>query len=117
MPVDTSTESHAPDAVVCLITTPQPDARSIASTVIDKKLAACVNIVPLVQSLYWWEGKVEEDDEALLVLKTTRAAVSQLDEVLRAIHPYENFELISLDVVSGSHPYLEWIANSVGHAH
>jgi periplasmic divalent cation tolerance protein len=104
---------QAPDAVVCLITTPQPDAHSIASTVIDKKLAACVNIVPLVQSLYWWEGKVEQDEEALLVVKTTRAAISQLDELLRTIHPYETFELIALDVVAGSRPYLEWIDSSV----
>jgi periplasmic divalent cation tolerance protein len=108
---------QAPDPVVCLVTTPQTDARSIASTVIDKRLAACINIVPLVQSLYWWEGNVEQDDEALLVVKTTRAAISQLDELLRKIHPYDNFELISLDVVAGSHPYLEWIGNSVGPTH
>jgi periplasmic divalent cation tolerance protein len=105
------------DAVVCLITTPQADARSIASAMIDERLAACVNIVPLVQSLYWWEGKVEQADEALLVVKTTRPAIPRLDELLGAIHPYETFELISLDVVAGSHPYLEWIANSVGPAH
>jgi periplasmic divalent cation tolerance protein len=76
-PSTQGTPLQAPDAVVCLITTPQPDAHSIASTVIDKKLAACVNIVPLVQSLYWWEGKVEQDEEALLVVKTTRATISQ----------------------------------------
>jgi periplasmic divalent cation tolerance protein len=105
---------QAPDTVVCLITAPQADARSIASTMIDEQLAACVNIVPLVQSLYWWDGKVEEDDEALLIVKTTPAAISALDELLRAIHPYDNFELISLDVAAGSHPYLEWIDNSVG---
>jgi periplasmic divalent cation tolerance protein len=105
---------QAPDAVVCLITTPQADARSIASTVIDKQLAACVNIVPLVHSLYRWEGRVEHDEEALLVVKTTRAATPRLDELLRAIHPYETFELIALDVVAGSHPYLEWIGSSVG---
>lgn len=105
--------SQATDALVCLITTPQQDARSIASTVIDKKLAACINIVPLVQSLYWWEGKVEQNDETLLIVKTTRSAISRLEELLRAIHPYDNFELISLDVVAGSHPYLEWIADSV----
>ena|SRR6202035_4870493 len=105
---------QAPDTVVCLVTTPQMDARSIASTLIDEKLAACVNIVPLVRSLYWWNDKVEEEDEALLIVKTTPAAISPLDELLRAIHPYDNFELISLDVAAGSHPYLEWIDNSVG---
>jgi periplasmic divalent cation tolerance protein len=104
------------DAVVCLITTPQTDARPIASTLIDRQLAACVNIVPLVESLYWWEGKVAQDDEALLVVKTTRPAVSRLEELLGAIHPYDNFELVALDVVAGSHPYLEWISSSVAGA-
>jgi periplasmic divalent cation tolerance protein len=102
---------------VCLVTTPQADARSIASTMIDKKLAACVNIVGLVQSLYWWEGDVKQDEEALLVVKTLRPMVSHLDELLQSIHPYDNFELVSLDVVAGSQPYLEWIANSVDPAH
>jgi periplasmic divalent cation tolerance protein len=105
-------KSRAPDAVVCLITAPQADAHRIASTVIDRKLAACVNIVPLVQSLYWWEGKVEQSDEALLVVKTTRGGVSRLDDLLRRIHPYENFELVALDIVAGSQPYLDWIASS-----
>jgi periplasmic divalent cation tolerance protein len=107
-------KSQAPDAVVCLVTSPQADAHRIASTVVDGKLAACVNIVPLVQSLYWWEGKVEQDDEALLVVKTTRGRVSRLDALLRRVHPYENFELVALDVVAGSRPYLEWVARSIG---
>jgi periplasmic divalent cation tolerance protein len=105
---------RAPDAVVCLVTTPRADAQRIASAVIDGKLAACVNIVPLVQSVYWWKDKVEQDDEALLLLKTTRGAVSQLDELLQAIHPYESFELVAFDVVAGSRPYLDWIAKSIG---
>jgi periplasmic divalent cation tolerance protein len=109
----TAASPQIPDAVVCLITAPQGNARAIASRMIEAKLAACVSIVPLVLSLYWWEGKVEQDEEALLVVKTTRAAVAQLDELLRAIHPYETFELVSLDVVSGSEPYLRWIADCV----
>jgi periplasmic divalent cation tolerance protein len=105
--------THLPDIVVCLVTTPQGDARSIARAAIEKRLAACVNIVPLVQSLYRWEGSMHENDEALLMIKTTRAATAQLDELLRTIHPYENFELVSLDVGDGSKPYLAWIDSSV----
>jgi periplasmic divalent cation tolerance protein len=113
-----STVAHSGrTSVVCLVTAPQTDARSIASAVIDNKLAACVNIVALVQSLYWWEGKVEQDDEALLVVKTTRAAVSGLEELLRTIHPYDTFELIAFDIVAGSQSYLEWIDKSVGQTH
>jgi periplasmic divalent cation tolerance protein len=105
------------DAVVCLITTPQAHARPIASAALDKKLAACVNVVPLVLSLYWWEGKVEQDEEALLVVKTTRGTVPRLEDLLRRIHPYENFELVALEIVAGSRSYLAWIASSVGPAH
>lgn len=105
---------QASEAVVCLITTPQADAGAIASSLIDEQLAACVNIVPLVHSLYMWEGRLEQNDEALLVVKTTRPAVARLDALLRTIHPYDTFELISLDIVAGSHPYLEWIGKSVG---
>jgi periplasmic divalent cation tolerance protein len=104
---------QASEAVVCLVTTPQANAHAIASTVVDKQLAACVNIIPLVHSLYRWEGNVEQDDEALLVVKTTRAAVARLEELLHAIHPYDVFELVSLDVTDGSPPYLEWIGQSV----
>jgi periplasmic divalent cation tolerance protein len=104
------------DTVVCLITAPQADASRLASAVVERKLAACVNIIPLVQSVYWWEGKVEQDDEALLVVKTTRTAVEGLDEMLRDAHPYDNFELISLDIVAGSRPYIDWITDSVNRA-
>jgi periplasmic divalent cation tolerance protein len=102
------------DAVVCLVTAPQGSARTIAATIVERKLAACVNIVPLVQSVYRWKGEVQEDEEALLVIKTTSGTVSPLEEILRTIHPYENFELIALDVVAGSQRYLQWLASSAG---
>jgi periplasmic divalent cation tolerance protein len=100
-------------AVVCLVTTPHDRAREIASALLEQKLVACVNILESVQSLYWWEGKIEQDEEALLVVKTTREALAGIDTLLAKIHPYENFELVALDVVDGSRSYLEWIAKSV----
>jgi periplasmic divalent cation tolerance protein len=105
--------SQPADTVVCLITAPQADASRLASLIITKKLAACVNIVPLVQSVYWWEGKVEQDDEALLLLKTVRPAVKGLNEMLDNEHPYDTFELVALDIVAGSNPYIDWITKSV----
>lgn len=99
--------------VVCLLTTPRGDADSIADAVIERKLAACVNIVASVKSVYWWKGKVEQDEEALLVLKTTSSAVGRIDDLLRTVHPYENFELISFAADGGSHAYLDWIVDSV----
>ena len=103
----------ADGAIACLITTPVDDARSIARAVVEARLAACVNIVPSVESVYWWDGAVQEGTEALLLVKTTRAAEPALLELLRDVHPYDVFELVSLDIESGNAPYLDWIRSSV----
>ena len=103
----------AAEHVVCLVTTPPDQARPIAEAIVGRELVACVNIIARVQSVYRWEGKVEHDDESLLVIKTTRDAVEPLSEVVRELHPYENFELVALDIAAGAPAYLDWIAGSV----
>ena len=100
-------------AVVCLVTTPPDQARTIAEALVERELAACVNIVASVQSVYRWKGAVEHDEEALLVIKTTRDAVAALDEALRELHPYDTFELVALDIAGGATAYLDWIGESV----
>lgn len=101
------------EPVVCLVTTPPDQARAIATALVERELAACVNIVAAVQSVYRWKGAVEQDEESLLVIKTTRHAVAALDEALGELHPYETFELVALDVSDGSRGYLDWIGASV----
>lgn len=103
----------AADAVVCLITTPPDKAHEIADALVTDRLAACVNILPTVHSVYRWEGEVAHDDESLLVVKTTQAAVPALEELLARIHPYDTFELIALKVSGGAIPYLSWIGEAV----
>jgi periplasmic divalent cation tolerance protein len=100
-------------SVVCLITTPTDQASAVAEAIVSRQLVACVNVVPLVKSVYWWEGKVEQDDESLLVIKTTRGAVEPMTEVVREVHPYDNFELVALDIQAGAPAYLDWIVDSV----
>lgn len=95
------------------MTTPPDAARAIATTLVEARLAACVSIVGLVESIYRWEGKIERDDESLLVIKTTRAAVDGLTEAIRKVHPYENFELVALPIVAGSPAYLSWIDDAL----
>lgn len=102
-----------PDAVVCLVTTPMDDAGRVATAMLERELAACVNIVEGARSLYRWEGKLEDEREALLIVKTTRAAVAPLEALLREIHPYDTFELLALKVCDGSGPYLQWVSDSV----
>ena len=99
--------------VVCLVTSPPDQARAIADALVERELAACVNIVALVHSVYRWQGAVEHDDEALLVVKSTRDAVAALTDAVAELHPYENFELVALDVGAGAPAYLDWIAGSV----
>lgn len=101
------------DAVVCLVTAPPADADALAIALVERRLAACVNVVPQVRSVYRWEGKVTRDDEALLVVKTTSARLPELEDALGDLHPYDTFELIALDIEAGAAPYLAWIADSV----
>ena len=99
------------DALVVLVTTPTPErAAEIARALVEERLAACGNVVPGVRSIYRWEGKVQDESEALLVLKTTRARFGALRARVLALHPYEVPEVLALPVEAGSAPYLAWIA-------
>jgi periplasmic divalent cation tolerance protein len=99
------------NALVVLVTCPTVDrAAEIARALVEERLAACGNVVPGVRSIYRWEGKVQDDQEALLVLKTTRERFEALRERVLALHPYQVPEVIALPVEAGSAPYLAWIA-------
>jgi periplasmic divalent cation tolerance protein len=103
------------DALVVLVTAPTAErAAEIARALVAERLAACGNVVPGLRSIYRWEGKVQEDDEVLLVLKTTRARFEALRDRVLALHPYEVPEVIALAVEAGSARYLAWIAAETG---
>ncbi len=103
------------DSLVVLVTVPTPErATEIARALVGERLAACGNVVPGVRSVYRWEGKVQEDDEVLLVLKTTRARFEALRDRVLALHPYDVPEVIALPVEAGSAAYLAWIAAETG---
>ncbi len=102
------------NAVVVLVTAPSAEkAAEIARVLVEERLCACGNVVPGLRSIYRWEGKVHDDAEALLVLKTERRLVPALKERLPGIHPYEVPELLVLPVEDGLAPYLAWVAASV----
>lgn len=102
-------------AVVALSTVgTAQDAERIARALVERRLAACVNVVPGLVSIYRWKGSVERDEERLLVVKTRAEKVEALREALVALHPYEVPELLVLPVEGGHAPYLAWIAESVG---
>ena len=89
------------------------DAERIARALVERRLAACVNVLPGVVSFYRWKGDVCRDGELLLVIKTRAERLEALQEALVALHPYELPELVVVPIESGHPPYLEWLDESV----
>lgn len=99
-----------------LIFTTMPDderADAIARTLVDERLAACVNVHPPMTSTYRWKGTVEREPERQLVIKTTRARAQEVETRVRELHPYELPEFLVVAVDSGSAAYLDWVVSSV----
>lgn len=105
------------ERVVVLSTVARPeDAERIAHALVERRLAACVNVVPGLVSVYRWKGAVERGAEVLLVVKTRTERLPALREVLVDLHPYEVPELVALPVEDGHPPYLAWLDESVSPA-
>ena len=97
-----------------LCTVPDHDtAEKIADTLVTERLAACVNIVPGVTSIYRWKDAIERDQELLLLIKTSLTAWSRLEERIRGLHPYELPEIIAVSLNKGQADYLTWLKNSL----
>ena len=92
----------------------QDEARKIAHALLDRRLAACVNIIAPVESIYRWQGKVDTAQEWLLVIKTTESAFPQVRDGIRELHSYDLPECIAISIEEGSPQYLQWLAESVG---
>lgn len=98
---------------VVLVTGPGDELRELGRRVVEARLAACVNVVPGVWSVYRWEGAVEEAREDLAVLKTTDDRVEELEARVLQLHPYDEPEFVVLPVAGGSRSYLGWIRSAV----
>ena len=85
------------------------EARAIGKALIEERLAACVNLLENMQSMYWWEGRVQEDQEVILIAKTTKVQVPLLTEKVKALHSYDCPCIVTLPVESGNVDFLEWI--------
>jgi periplasmic divalent cation tolerance protein len=94
-------------------TASRADARRIARALVDRRLAACVQIVGPVESTYRWQGKVTTAREWLCLIKTTQARYRQLAAAVEALHPYDTPEIIAVPIAAGSRRYLDWLASSV----
>ncbi|XP_074092661.1 protein CutA [Macrotis lagotis] len=116
-PPETSTH-HDSDYVagsvsVVFVTCPSDKiANIIARAVVEKRLAACVNLIPQITSVYEWKGRIQEDSEVMMMMKTQTTLAPSLTEYIRSLHPYEVVEVITLPVQQGNLPYLHWVKDS-----
>ncbi|KAG2497353.1 hypothetical protein HYH03_004512 [Edaphochlamys debaryana] len=104
-------------AIVVYVTVPSAEVgEALGSKLVESRLAACVNMVPGVTSIYWWDGKVNKDAELLLIVKSREELLPQLTAFVRANHPYDEPEVIGLPILGGSPSYLKWLHDSTGPA-
>lgn len=99
--------------IVFTTTSSREEARKIAAALVKRKLAACVNILPRMESVYRWKNKVETSSEWLLVIKTTQKRVKAVEMTVKELHSYELPEFISIEIEGGSKEYLEWLEECV----
>ena len=104
---------EASKVVVLITTATEEEAHKIAELLLNQRKAACVNIVPKVDSLFRWQGKVDSAQESLLIVKTKASLLPEVIEIVRKAHSYEVPEIIALPIISGNEDYLRWIDSEV----
>ena len=103
------------DELIVFVTVPsREDGERIADALVGEQLAACVNIVGPIRSIYRWQGEIARDDEHLLLIKTTRARYASLEARVKELHTYDVPEVVALPIEMGSAAYLEWIKSVTG---
>ena len=98
---------------IYITTGSKTEAQKIGKALVESRLAACVNIIDRMQSIYRWEGKIQEDSEVILIAKTTETLVSQLIDKVKSLHSYDCPCIVSLPVLDGYPPFLDWIQSEV----
>lgn len=105
------------DPILVYVTAPDSEtAKKLINGVLERKLVACANLVPGIESFFWWQGSIESANEVLILFKTVYAMAPQLESYIRETHPYEIPEFIVQTLSGGSEKYLNWIRTSVGYS-
>lgn len=106
--------NNAASFVVVLVTAPDLNtARQLAQALLEARAIACANLLPGLESHYWWQGRLETSAEVLLVLKTTRRRLRELEKIVLAHHPYDTPEILALPLAQGTPKYLRWLGAEV----
>lgn len=95
--------------VILITTSSEGEARKIADMLLNERKAACVNIVPKVESLFWWQGNIESAQENLLIVKTNTAKLKEITDLIKKVHTYEVPEIIALPIIGGNEDYIKWL--------
>ena len=106
-------DTSSPYLVVLVTASGSEEAQKIAEHLLNRRKAACVNVVPAVSSFFWWQGKVDTDQESLLVIKTRASVLNEVIALVGQLHSYDVPEIIALPIVGGNQGYLEWIGREV----
>lgn len=102
--------------IVLVTASSREEAEKIAHTLLEERLIACANIVGPVQSLFWWQGKIDNAQEHLIIMKTRKDLFAKIAERVKALHSYQTPEIIALPITEGSKDYLKWLDESLGKA-
>ena len=105
-----------PESFVYITCASMAEAEDIGSVLVERRLAACANILPGMRSLYWWQGKVERGEETVLIVKTRSELVKELTEAVKAVHSYDVPCVVALPVTGGNPDFLKWIGDETGGA-
>jgi len=101
------------NVVIYITTGTNEEAQKVAEALVEQRKAACVNILPSVRSIFWWQDRLDSAQEILLIVKTKASLVNEIVRLVREVHSYDVPEIIALPIVGGSRDYLEWIAREV----
>lgn len=103
-----------PSEVVIFVTVAaEEEARGIAERLLNQRKVACVNVVPKVDSMFWWQGNIETEQEKLLIIKTKASLLPEVVRIVKEVHSYEVPEIIALPIIGGNEDYLKWIHSEV----
>jgi periplasmic divalent cation tolerance protein len=107
-------KAEQPNYIVVFVTVKEvEEARKIAKDLVKRRLAACVNILPEIESHFWWKDKLEAEKEILLIIKTKDTLLTELTKAVKKIHSYSMPEIIALPITGGSRDYLEWVDSEI----
>lgn len=96
-------------ALVYITTSGEEESKKIGRMVVEERLAGCVNIIPTIESFYWWKGEIEEDNESILIAKTKVSNVENIIKRVKEIHSYENPAILAIPIINGSKEYLDYL--------